>query len=433
MVTKESMEVKQSKRIKESMKINKSKVIMDSMEIECSKEIKDSKEKAIQSENKTVKRKYYIDNLRWFCILLLIPYHVAMAWNCWGEDTYIRFEENRIMGSLITIVSPWYMPLLFVLAGMSLYYSLQKRTISHVIRERILKVALPLLSGIVLVVPFMTYYSMKFHNGFDGNILDAYKVFFTKYTDLTGNDGGFTPAHLWFLLYLLLISLVVLVIIAIQKKLFPKLIENTHQLLNIMKDRQRIILIYACGIIPVIGTPILDFGGKSFGMYMSLFIIGYFLFSEEKVVYTLEKYMLLSAVITIAASIADTYLFIWSENSYDFLNTICMYLCRWFGILTLIGFGKKYFNGHNKFRQYLTERSFMIYIFHYIWVIILQYWINQYTDNICFLFIISVLGGYVLTLINIEVIIRIPGVRMLFGFKIHKRLCKYQSNDKKVT
>lgn len=34
-------------------------------------------------------RKHYIDNLRWITILLLIPYHAAMAWNVWGEPNYI--------------------------------------------------------------------------------------------------------------------------------------------------------------------------------------------------------------------------------------------------------------------------------------------------------------------------------------------------------
>ena len=30
-------------------------------------------------------RKHYIDNLRWIMILMLIPYHAAMAWNTWGD------------------------------------------------------------------------------------------------------------------------------------------------------------------------------------------------------------------------------------------------------------------------------------------------------------------------------------------------------------
>lgn len=38
-------------------------------------------------------RKYYIDNLRWASILLLVPFHSAMAWNSWGEGNY-EFKEQ---------------------------------------------------------------------------------------------------------------------------------------------------------------------------------------------------------------------------------------------------------------------------------------------------------------------------------------------------
>lgn len=37
-------------------------------------------------------RKHYIDNLRWITLLILIPYHTAMAWNVWGESDYTYFE-----------------------------------------------------------------------------------------------------------------------------------------------------------------------------------------------------------------------------------------------------------------------------------------------------------------------------------------------------
>lgn len=66
-----------------------------------------------------VTRKNYIDNLRWIILLLLIPYHAAMAWNTWGEPNYIYFEGSKFIGSIIVFFSPYFMLLLFVLAGVS--------------------------------------------------------------------------------------------------------------------------------------------------------------------------------------------------------------------------------------------------------------------------------------------------------------------------
>ena len=70
------------------------------------------------------KRKHYIDNLRWICILLLVPFHAIMAYNCWGEANYIHLAENKALSAIDIFIFPWYMALLFVLAGISARYSL---------------------------------------------------------------------------------------------------------------------------------------------------------------------------------------------------------------------------------------------------------------------------------------------------------------------
>lgn len=51
-----------------------------------------------------------------------------MAWNTWGEPNYIYFEGNRLISSSIVFFSPYFMPLLFLLAGISTRFALQKRT-----------------------------------------------------------------------------------------------------------------------------------------------------------------------------------------------------------------------------------------------------------------------------------------------------------------
>ena len=122
-------------------------------------------------------RKYYIDNLRWFCILLLIPFHSAMAWNCWGEGNYIWLYENKILSSLITIISPWFMPLLFVLAGMSARCSLKRRSYKQFALERVKKLLIPLITGVLTVVAYMAYMADKYNNNYGGNFLEHYQVF----------------------------------------------------------------------------------------------------------------------------------------------------------------------------------------------------------------------------------------------------------------
>lgn len=68
-------------------------------------------------EQKTGIRKHYIDNLRNLTILLLFPVHTFMIWNNFGSRFYIWQGECKILSTLIVLVNPWFMPILFVLAG----------------------------------------------------------------------------------------------------------------------------------------------------------------------------------------------------------------------------------------------------------------------------------------------------------------------------
>ena len=169
-------------------------------------------------------RKYYIDNLRWLAILMLFPFHTAQIWNG-GEYSgfYIWSHTNDFMYAFSTFVYPWYMTLLFAISRMSLKFALQKRTPKQIIVERVNKLMIPFVFGVLVLVPIMTYVAEIFFNGYTGTYLNQYILFFTKQTDLTGYSGGFTPAHLWFLLYLFVISLIALLLVYIQKRKFPSL------------------------------------------------------------------------------------------------------------------------------------------------------------------------------------------------------------------
>lgn len=158
-------------------------------------------------------RKHYLDNLRTIMILLLFPVHTFMIWNNYGTKFYVWAGENKLLSSLIIIVNPWIMALLFVIAGICARYSLEKRSVKEFIKERFSKLLIPFIGGMLLLVPIQTLYARKFFFGYKGNILNNYQYFFTHFTDLSGNDGCFTPGHLWFILFLLIISPLALLII----------------------------------------------------------------------------------------------------------------------------------------------------------------------------------------------------------------------------
>lgn len=350
-------------------------------------------------------RKCYLDNLRWLCILMLLPFHAAMAFNTWGEANYIWFNENRILSSFIILIEPWYMPLLMVIAGISARYSLAKRGTEKFVKERLQKLFFPLIAGIVTEVAVMTYFADRFYHDYQGSFFEHYGIFFTRITDLTGYDGGLTPGHLWFLLYLFIISMLCLIPIALQKRLCP----------GFSCDKIHIIVVFCMGLIPFIVSPVLNFGGKSVASYTILFLLGYYILSEESVMDKIVKYRFFSLCCMMLTDIADVIMFIWMQNANGLLNTTVHYLATWFGILAIMGFAQSGFCQFNRVTQYFTTRSFGIYIFHMAWIVILQFYLCQITPNTVLLFLLPTAGAFVLTLFTVEMVRKIPVLRAIFA------------------
>lgn len=342
-------------------------------------------------------RKYYIDNIRWIVILLLVPYHAAMAWNIWGEPNYIYFESNKIISSIVVFFSPYFMPLMFFIAGISTRFALQKRTIRQYILERTKKLLIPFVFGTMLIMPVMTYIADKFNYGYQGNLFRHYSVFFTHFTDLTGADGGFSVGQFWFILYLFLISLIAVGIILLQRKIMHS------------KDIDiPLALIILWGIPLPLFSGLLSIGGKSLTEYTYVFLVGYYIFSNDEVINKVEKYKWIFLCIGMTATVFNAYLFIWLDVPNTLLNMIVKYVSEWFMINALLGIGKRYLNFNGEVSKYMSKRSYTFYMFHFIWVVLFQYLLfNVCSNNIILLYVLPVLFAYGATLLCCEICNRV--------------------------
>jgi glucan biosynthesis protein C len=150
-------------------------------------------------------RKDYIDWLRNIGILYLFLYHTARIFDD-INPFYIKGETN-VVSSLVIHSSFWFMPLLFLLAGMSSFYGLQRRSASHFVKERFSRLLIPLFIGILVIVPPQGYYAKKFHLNEQESYLAFLKRYFTDISNWSEYAGGISPAHLWFILFLFLISI----------------------------------------------------------------------------------------------------------------------------------------------------------------------------------------------------------------------------------
>ncbi len=351
-------------------------------------------------------RKHYIDNLRFICVLLLFPFHACMIYNAFGESFYIRGPEINAFSNFILACSPWYMPLLFVIAGISSSYALKKRSVKQYVEERFYKLLIPLIFGILLYIPAQTYFAERFHNQYEGGYFYQYFLFFTKPTDLTGYSGGFTPGHLWLILFLFIISIVSLPIMIKYKK-------SSHPISGSKVTFPILIPIF---LLPLIMAPILDFGGKSVGQSLALFLLGFFILSEDAVLQRLENgkwWLFAASVILLIPYFIVFYTNFYSGILFDIYYRIIMWIC----ILTILGMGKRFLNFSNPVTAYLSKASFPIYFFHQTWVVTTAFFVFRLTSNSIVQFLLILLISVLLTFLNYELFRRIPITRFMFGIK----------------
>lgn len=335
----------------------------------------------------------YIDNLRTIMIFLLIPYHLAMAYNIWGEPNYIFIEENKNIASIVVFMSSWFMPVMFLLAGISAFFSLKKRTGGVFLKERFRRLGIPLLLGVIFVNPILSYVADKTHNGYNGNYFEHYAVYFTRFTDLTGYDGGFTLGHLWFIVALMLISCIGYGII----KVIDRLSKNDRKILCIVDCIMIVISITSFDI---------TIGGKKIVTYLGVYLMGYFLFSQQSFIEKLMKYKGFIISVFIIVSVMNVALYVYIGN-YEIINEICNCMSFIAGIPAMICIGKMYLDYTNEMCSYCSELSYIFYIVHLPVVVLCQ----------CFISLVGMEGIYNLVLsfaISIIITCSICFMNMIF-------------------
>lgn len=350
-----------------------------------------------------MKRKSYLDNLRSIMILLLFPVHTFMIWNDFGSKFYVWDGENRLLSTLIVLVNPWFMPILFVIAGMCARYALEKRSTKEFIRERFRKLLIPFVGGMIFLIPIQTLYARKFFFGYEGGILENYKYFVTHLTDFSGYDGGFTPGHLWFILFLFLISLFSLIL---HKYLPYDKVKDNISKLNvwfILGLFLPVWLMYYIG----------NIGGFSLGKDLALYLIGFYILSNDNIMEKLEKNVKWIAVIWCGSEIA----LVLAYYRWSYYGDLLVNLVGWLGVLVWLVFGKKFLNSETKITGYFAKASFPVYILHQSILVALAYYVVKAWDNMLLQVVVIMLGSFGLTVLCYWVIRHIPYVRNLFGIK----------------
>jgi glucan biosynthesis protein C len=155
----------------------------------------------------TPSRLPFLDGLRVAAFALLIPYHVGMYYVTW--DWHVKSPAaSSALEPFMQLSSPWRLGLLFLIAGAACQGLFARRGALGTLKDRSLRLLLPLLFGMAVIVTPQAYFEVltkapQLLPG-DGGYLDFWRAYLQGGKYCRGDDCMVVPTwnHLWFLPYL---------------------------------------------------------------------------------------------------------------------------------------------------------------------------------------------------------------------------------------
>lgn len=163
-------------------------------------------------------RRGELDAVRGVVVVGLVLFHAALVFDA-RDDFYVKNAETTELTTFVVApVVVCAMPLLFAIAGIGAWHSVRSRGAGRFVRERLLRIGVPLLVGLVVLLPFPQFLRARAEGAWTGSYLEFWPRFFDVRLE-PGDfpfllDGEhFETGHLWFLVLLLTWALVLAVLV----------------------------------------------------------------------------------------------------------------------------------------------------------------------------------------------------------------------------
>jgi len=364
-------------------------------------------------------RQYFIDWLRILLILSVFLYHIGMFFNSWDWHVKNPTQYEGILKYTMIFLSKWRMPLLFLISGAGTYYAMGKRTPSRYLGERFKRLMIPFFAGIFILVPVQVYLekSAQF-----GSLLSYYPHMFEGIYP----TGNFSWHHLWFILYLFVISLffapfmnlfrgngylrfsiwleqlagrplalniVVVILVTSQLLLRPWFPDDTHALVN-------------------------DWAAMAF--YILFFLSGFMLLSNKNIIESIRKQKNLylgEGVIATAVMFSSSHLFP-DESAADLVWGISSIILAWSCGLAAIGYARQYLNRDTRFRKLANEAIYPFYLLHQPVILIMGFFLIKTEMPDLIRFILLITSSFGITCALYWFVVRPFNItRVVFGMK----------------
>jgi hypothetical protein len=324
-------------------------------------------------------RLHCLDWLRVIAIGVLLMYHIGMVYvPDWGYHYKNPLDSDGIK-SLMLLTSPWRMGLLWLVSGIALAFMCAKHNVIKLVIKRTNQILLPLLVGVLFVVPVQLFAQMKQAGDMPLNFIGFVQAFFIQPEQYFVNySSGIWPRfdvnHLWFLRSLWRFSLILILLSPILNSNIAKMIGHW-----LASQLSCLLLLF---IIPVAMIESLLEGElvrESYGFL--LLFLGFWLGLHASFWLTLTKHLKLLCILSLVAMTALQigFIEIWLPGLHQtsaVLDTLikCIFVFnKILPLLAILALSFRFLNKPNRIIARLNPYVFPLYILHQSVIIIVAY------------------------------------------------------------
>ncbi len=360
-------------------------------------------------------------------MFLLLFYHTGRLFDEPGWHI-----KNAVLNSGINgfnrFLDIWLMPLFFMLAGASVWFALGRRTPGEFAKERALRLLVPLIFGILIIVPPQVYIQRVFDGDFTGSFLAWYpNTFQGAYSNDNPLSGNLSWHHLWFLAYLYVFSMILLPLFQYFRK------ENRKPLISrIAEFMERPGAIFLPAIILIVFNialrPIYGWGNQNlindwanFLFYITVFFCGFLLVSDDRILQIVQRNRFKALIAAAAFSLA-IYPSMTSTLPLPGAMILTFYaIACWCWLIAIIGIGSRLLNFTNQVLRYASDAVLPVYILHQTIIVVLGFYVIRWDTGVAPKYFFIVIATLVSSLAIYELVRMTSVTRFLFGIKLRNR------------
>ncbi|WP_413299494.1 acyltransferase family protein [Bacillus sp. 1P10SD] len=364
-----------------------------------------------------MKRQFDLDWIRVLATLAVFIYHCFMFFNPWAWLVKNNKTDPTYITAVALFMSSWLMPIFFTVSGMNSYYALKKRSGNEYMMERLARLGVPLLFGVMILTPPQVYMERVSHGQFSGSFFTWFPQYFNGvYLDIGGTGNfAFVGLHLWYLLVLLIFSIITL----------PLFLKKKPAITKELKSYQLYLMTIPLMIVSTF-VDVVRLAGWDITFYLILFLFGYFILTKESFKKVIQKLLPINLVIAVCTTIFFVYGFFSDMSSTGFIAAMVFASIKalncWTLILVIFAVAEKHLSFSNKWLSYSSQASMPFYVLHQPVIVTLGFFIADETWSIPVKLIFLMVTAFCIIMLLYHFIIsKVAILRILFGIKGEKK------------